>query len=92
MQVMRIATFNTTPDVDPARHAEFRAWMSSQPGLRALYHVHEPGTERYLSISIWDSHDAMLALRDRVPPGGPLGLKPDSTVIYDVEASGGPNA
>jgi hypothetical protein len=40
MQVMRIATFNSKPVVDEARHAEFLAWMNTQPGIRAQYHVH----------------------------------------------------
>jgi hypothetical protein len=90
MQVMRIATFNTKPNIDDARYAEFNAWMATQPGIRALYHVREPGTERYLSISIWESREALLAMRDRVPPGGPIGIKPDAMAIYDVEQSGGP--
>ena len=49
-----------------------------------------PGTERYLSISIWDSREVLMAMRDRVPPGGPIGIKPDAMAIYDVEQSGGP--
>jgi hypothetical protein len=43
-----------------------------------------------LSISIWDSREALMAMRDRVPPGGPIGIKPDAMAIYDVEQSGGP--
>jgi hypothetical protein len=83
MKVMRIATFNSKPTVDDARHAEFLAWMSTQPGIIAQYHVHA-GTQ-YLSVSVWESRDHLMAMRDRVPPGGPLGIKPDNVTIYDVD-------
>jgi len=32
----------------------------------------------------------MQVMRDRVPPGGPIGIKPDAMAIYDVVQSGGP--
>ena len=87
---MRVATFEKKPDVDPVKYEEFRVWMASQPGLLALYHASDAQAGRYLSISVWESRDAMLAMKDRQFPGGPLGIKPDSVAIYDVESSGGP--
>jgi hypothetical protein len=34
---------------------------------------------------VWESRDHLMAMRDRVPPGGPLGIKPDNVTIYDVD-------
>jgi len=34
----------------------------------------------------------MLALKDRVFPGGPLGLKPDSVEVLEVAHVSGPHA
>ena len=58
--VMRIATFETKPDVDPVRHAEFHRWLSNQPGLIALYYASDPRTGKLVSVSIWERRDAML--------------------------------
>jgi hypothetical protein len=85
--LMRIATFHARPDVDPARLEEFRAWMAAQPGLRSLYHVHDPASGRVLSVSVWESREAMVALKDRRFPGPPLALKPDEVAVYDVESA-----
>lgn len=87
MMVMRIATFDERPVVDPALYEQFRAWMASQPGNRALYHVHDPESGRYLSVSVWDSREALFAMKDRQFPGGKLGLKPSSMVIYEIDTA-----
>ena len=80
--ICRVATFDHKPDVPEERMSSFRAWMSSQPGLTKLYHLYDPATDKAISISFWDSMEAMLALKDRVPPGGPMGLKPSSVEIF----------
>lgn len=87
MQVMRIAMFEKMPDVDPVKHDELRKWMATQPGFRALYHAVDPTTGRLTSVSVWDSREQLMAMKDRTFPGGPLGLKPDSVEIYDIEAA-----
>jgi hypothetical protein len=74
--ICRIATFDKKPDVPEDRMQEFRAWMKSQPGNKAHYHVYDPKTGKGMSISFWESAEHMLAVKDRVPPGAPLGLKP----------------
>jgi hypothetical protein len=90
--VTRVATFNTEPQVDPAKHEEFRRWIGSQPGLIAGYHLRDPKTGKVMSISIWKDRESMLALKDRVFPGGPLQLKPDVVEVLDVAHTFGPSA
>lgn len=90
--VMRIATFAQKPDVDPAKYAQFQQWMGSQPGMVAGYHVVDPQSGKYLSITVWESREAVLAMKDRPFPGGPLGLKPESVALCDVSSTFGPNA
>ena len=87
MSVMRVATFDTKPNVDPVSYEQFRIWMAGQPGIEALYHVHDPASGRYLSVSVWASREAVLAMKDRQFPGGPLAIKPTSVTLYDVEAA-----
>ena len=83
--VVRIATFLKRPEVDPQEHDKFRRWIGEQPGCVAGYHV--AGADgRVLSLSFWESREALMALKSRVYPGAPLSMKPDEVVIYDVEA------
>lgn len=89
--MMRIATFNKKPEVDPVKYSEFQRWMGSQPGMIAGYHVHDSETGKYLSVSIWESLEAGLAMKDRQFPGGPLALKPDSVSLYEVSSTFGPS-
>ena len=80
--VCRVATFNSKPDVDEERMRAFRAWMKLQPGFKAAYHVVDPKTGKSLSISIWETMEDLVAMKDRTFPGAPLGLKPDTTEIF----------
>lgn len=91
MRVMRIATFDRKPDVDEAKHDAFRRWLGEQPGMLGGWHVRRPDGA-YVSVSVWESREALLAMRDREYPGGPLGLKPDRVDICEVESVFGPNA
>jgi hypothetical protein len=86
--VCRIATFDKKPDVPGEKMDAFRAWMKGQPGCKAQYHVHDPSTGKAMSISFWESAEHLLAMKDRTPPGGSLGLKPDKVETFSdvVEA------
>ena len=90
--VMRIATFNTKPNIDPIKYAEFQRWMGSQPGMIAGYHVDDPQSGKHLSISVWENREAVMAMKDRAFPSGPLGIKPDAVALMDVSSTFGPNA
>jgi hypothetical protein len=82
--ICRVATFDKKPDVPEERMNEFRGWMMEQPGIKAHYHLHDPATGKGMSISFWESAEAMAAMKDRVPPGGPLRLKPTTVETYPV--------
>ena len=88
--VTRIATFNTEPDVDPAKHEEFRQWLGTQPGLVHGYHLKDPASGKVVSISIWTDRESLLALKSQVFPGGPLNIKPDHVEILEVAHTFGP--
>ncbi len=55
-----------------------------QPGLVAGYHAQDSKTGSMASIIIWDSEERMAALRDRIPPGGPLGIQTERLELFDV--------
>jgi heme-degrading monooxygenase HmoA len=82
--ICRIATHAPGVDIDSEGAKAFRAWMKEQPGLRAAYQVRDPDTGRTLSISIWDTKEQMLAMKDRTPPGGAVGIKPASVEFFSV--------
>jgi hypothetical protein len=86
--ICRVATFENKPDIPEERLNAFRAWMMEQPGIHAHYHVYDPATDQGMSISFWDSMEALAALKDRVPPGGPMGLKPKTVQVFPVVSGG----
>ena len=67
---------------DEAR--SFLELMKEQPGCVGGYHAQDCQTLKSVSITVWDSKDSMMALRDRTPPGGPVGITTDWQEIYDV--------
>lgn len=87
--VIRVATFNEKPAVhsDEALMATFRDWMKSQPGFVAAWHAASSKTGKAQSISVWTDMASLMAMKDRVFPGPPMGLKPDLVDVFDdVEA------
>jgi hypothetical protein len=83
--ICRVALHEQTPgSVASDGASNFREWMKEQPGFVGGYHVQDSKTGRMLSIIIWDSEESMEALRDRTPPGGPLGIKTDREELFDV--------
>jgi len=83
--ICRIAVHEARPSItaeENERARSFRAWVKEQPGFKAGYHVQDPETGKTVSISFWESREAMLAMRDRTPPGGPVGLKPVSVETF----------
>ena len=49
-----------------------------------------PLSQKVVSISIWKDRESLLALKERVFPGGPLNIKPDTVEILDVAHTFGP--
>jgi len=84
--LVRITSFASRPDVAPERVESFRRWLSEQPGFVQGWHVTDPQTGEHVSVSVWTDRESLAALRERVPPGGRMGLSPDRCVTYEVEA------
>ena len=55
-----------------------------QPGFVGGYHAQDSQTLKSVSITVWDSKESMMALKDRSPPGGPVGITTDWQELYDV--------
>jgi hypothetical protein len=48
------------------------------------YHAQDSETGKAVSITVWDSRDSMMALRDFTPPSGSVGITTQWSEIYDV--------
>jgi heme-degrading monooxygenase HmoA len=83
--ICRVAIHERTPGSIASEEARsFREWIKEQPGFVGGYHAQDSQTLKSVSITVWDSRDSMMALRDSTPPGGPVGLTTDWQEIYDV--------
>lgn len=85
--ICRIAIHEKQPSVtseDNEKARDFRAWIKQQPGFTTGYHVQDPETGKTLSITFWETKEHLLAMKDRTPPGGPIGLEPASVETFFV--------
>ena len=83
--ICRVAIHEQTPGSIASDEARsFRGWIKEQSGFIAGYHAQDSQTLKSVSITVWDSKESMMALRDRTPPGGPVGITTDWQEIYDV--------
>ena len=79
----RVATHERTPDITSEDARRYRSWIKELPGMIGGYHVQDAKTGKTLSITIWDSEENLMALKESVAPGGSIGLKP-TVEIFDV--------
>jgi heme-degrading monooxygenase HmoA len=90
--IARLATFERSPELaadDDRRTRSLRELLRAQPGFRAGYHMQEPNSGRIISLSIWESEDALHAAGDAVaarPQEDQRGITPDSVEIWQVTA------
>jgi len=83
--ICRVASHEQTPSPITSDDAKgFRAWMKEQPGFVGGYHAQDSETWKSVSVTVWDSKDSLMALRERTPPVGPVGITTDWFEIYDV--------
>jgi hypothetical protein len=83
--ICRLALHESTPGPITSPEARsFRSWVKSQPGFVAGWHGADPQTGRMVSVTIWESDEALAALKDKHPPGGPLGMKPAQIETFPV--------
>ena len=83
--ICRVALHEQPPGPITSEEARgFRQWLKEQPGFVGGYHAQDSQTLKSVSITVWESKESMMALRDRTPPGGPVGITTDWQEIYDV--------
>lgn len=86
--ICRVAYHESSPGpVDSAAAQQFRDWIRGQPGFVAGWHAQDPTSGRVVSFTVWQSKEHMDALRDRVPPSGPIGMKPTSVEVFEHAAA-----
>jgi heme-degrading monooxygenase HmoA len=92
VKAARVAIFDEPPQKkadDDRRASSLRATVSSQPGFIAGYHLLEEETGRMMSVTIWESQEAMeageAAVRNR-PAEDQRGIRPSRIERWVVEA------
>jgi heme-degrading monooxygenase HmoA len=91
--IARIAETEKLPaDLDPEYVARHRAFIAAQPGFCGGYHLLDADTGRALSLTMWESDDALAAAQramggDKGPGDGRITRqsKPSIRVVH-VEA------
>jgi heme-degrading monooxygenase HmoA len=65
--ICRVAIHEQSPgSIASAEEARsFRKWIKEQLGFVGGYHAQDSQTLKSVSITVWDSKDSMMALRDR---------------------------
>jgi heme-degrading monooxygenase HmoA len=93
MMVARVATFDDPPvlqDDDDRRKATLHELLSSAPGFVAGYELREEATGRLMSVTIWESEEALeageRAVRER-PVGDQRGIRPSRIERWLVDDS-----
>lgn len=61
----RVSTYGTGPEtISDAPSEEIINAVYEIPGFRGIYYLHGKGTGKDLSITLWDSEEAMTASRE----------------------------
>lgn len=90
--VARVATFDEAPRLhadDERRVASLRELTRGLPGFVAGYHLREENTGRLMSVSIWQSDEAMIRGEEVVknrPPADQRGIRPSRVERWIVDA------
>jgi hypothetical protein len=84
--ICRVAFHDSSPEpITCDRANAFRDWMKAMPGFIDGWHAAD-ANGRVFSVTIWESEDHLRALRDKVPPGGPVGMKPTQVEMFTTVA------
>jgi len=93
MSVARVATFDQPPyrrEDDDRRAQTLYDLLRSLPGFVAAYYLRETSTGRLMSLTVWESEQALeaaeQAVRDR-PVNDQRGMRPSRVERWVVEAS-----
>jgi heme-degrading monooxygenase HmoA len=93
MSVARVAIFDEPPvleDDDERRSKSLEELLRSLPGFIAGYELREEATGRLMSVTLWDSEEALEAgehaVRDR-PVADQRGIRPDRIERWIIDSS-----
>jgi heme-degrading monooxygenase HmoA len=93
MTVARVATFDKPPvlrEDDDRRAQTLYDLLKSLPGFVAGYYLREPATGRLMSVTVWESEQALdgaeQAVGDR-PVSDQRGIRPSRVERWLVDAS-----
>ena len=90
--VARVATLDELPRLhadDERRVASLRELARSLPGFVAGYHLREENSGRLISVSIWESDEAMISGEEAVknrPSSDQRGIRPSRIERWIVDA------
>ncbi|MGH2968327.1 MAG: antibiotic biosynthesis monooxygenase [Solirubrobacteraceae bacterium] len=93
MKVARVATSDEPPtpqDDDERRVASLRETVSACPGFVAGYHLRDETSGRWMSITVWESDEAMTAGEETVrnrPASDQRGIRPSRIERWVVDGA-----
>lgn len=80
----RVITHERPSDADLEKARAYRAWLKKQPGCKVSYFVHDPASGKAMSISIWDKHEHLAAVKDTEAPEGAAVLASASVEVFPM--------
>jgi heme-degrading monooxygenase HmoA len=93
VSVARVATWDEPPDLredDERRARSLYDLLQSLPGFIAGYYLREPTTGRLMSVTVWESEEALEAAERAVaqrPVSDQRGIRPSRVERWSVDAS-----
>ena len=93
MSVARVATWDESPDLqedDDRRARSLYELLKSLPGFIAGYYLREASTGRLISMTVWESEEALEAAEEAVrtrPVDDQRGIRPSRVERWNVDAS-----
>jgi heme-degrading monooxygenase HmoA len=93
MSVARVATWDGPPDLrddDDRRAKSLYDLLKSLPGFIAGYYLREPTTGSLMSVTVWESEEALEAAEHAVqerPVSDQRGIRPSRIERWVVDAS-----
>jgi heme-degrading monooxygenase HmoA len=93
MSVARVAIFDEAPALqedDDRRMGTLRELLLSAPGFVAAYYLREEGTGRLMSLTVWESVEALEAGERAVaarPVSDQRGIRPSRVERWVVDAA-----
>jgi hypothetical protein len=86
----RVATFHHLPDdVDDDAVELLRETIKGVPGYVAGFHLRDPGSNKALSVTVYEDRDAVeraRAVMSRRPDDAKVGIDPDEVEFFEAFA------